>query len=321
MSAHPWDRHVFSLIMPDAITRHMHTGIVERLYLAGFAVRYATRIRVAPEQLDEVNAANIKHHWDSYHYRLLDRLFLSGPVIALVYEDISGSTEDAHVRFKRLKGATDPRAAAPGTIRRDLGGINAMLALMHAADTPARSLFEARLFLGDAVVADEQPLRGSASAGTDWPQVRSLLALLAAEPAERRTFDDVLHGHRAAVLAAAWDDLSPAGRALAGTATRGPDLADDAIGPALAGTLRYGAAHPAYDLLRAGWQPGRLSLSERELRRRAAALEVRLDPWTEMVLLTSAAFAPVRDGRQPDDAPAGLEPASRHDGMEPADAR
>jgi nucleoside diphosphate kinase len=288
--------------MPDAITQHVHADIVERMRGAAFVVRYASLVRVRPEHLDEVNAANIKHKWDSYHYRLLDRLFTYGPVIAVVYEDVSDSDEDPHARAKRLKGATDPRAAAAGTIRRDLGGINAMLALMHAADTPARSLLEARLFLGESVVADDSPLHGSASSGTDWTDARLLFELLGSPPVDRRGFDEVLHGHRAAVLAAAWDDLTPAGRALAAAGMDQQDLADDMIGPKLAETLRYRAGHPAHELLRAGWQPGLFAPTERDLRRWAAALELPPDPWAEMVLLTSAAFAPRRDRRFQSDA-------------------
>lgn len=304
MSGHQWDRHVFSLIMPDAFSRQVAGAIVERLGSAGFVVRYSRLLRVAPEQLDEVNAANIKHHWDSYRYRLLDRLFLSGPVLALVYEDISGRVEDSHSRLKQLKGATDPRLAAAGTIRRDLGGINAMLALMHAADTPDRSLLEARLFLGESVVDTDAPPFGSAAAGTDSSSTEAVLALLAAAPPERRGFDEVLHGHRAQVLAAAWSDLTPAGRSLAQdalgplgpAATISPlGLADDEIGPKLAETLRSGTAHPAYDLLRAGWQPGLFGLAERDLRRAQATLELPADPWADLVLLTSAQFAPRRD--------------------------
>jgi nucleoside diphosphate kinase len=295
VARHRWDRHIFSLIMPDAFSRQVAGAIIERMGSVGFVVRYASLVRVAPEQLDEVNAENIKHHWDSYRYRLLDRLFLSGPVLALVYEDISDRADDAHARVKRLKGATDPRLAAPGTIRRDLGGINAMLALMHAADTPARSLLEARLFLGDSMAGTDAPPYGTAAAGTDFPSVQILLALLAAPSPERRGFDDVLHGHRAQVLAAAWSDLTPAGRSLAEDALGSVGLAADAIGPKLAEALRPGPAHPAYDLLRAGWQPGLLSLTERDLRRGQAALELPADPWADLVLLSSAQFAPRRD--------------------------
>ncbi|GLH99773.1 nucleoside-diphosphate kinase [Phytohabitans aurantiacus] len=296
MPKHPWERHVFSLIMPDAISQRVHGEIVARMRAAGFAVRYASLIRVAPEQLDAVNAANIKHKWDTYHYRLLDRLFRYGPVVALIYEDVSGDA-DAHARVKRLKGATDPRMAATGTIRRDLGGVNAMLALMHAADTPDRSRREAGWFLGESVVGGESPPHGAAPTGTDWSHARTLLALLEHGAPERRGFDEVLHGHRAAVLAAAWPDLSPPGRALAATALDQGGLADDAIGPKLAETLRQGGTHPGYDLLRAGWQPGQFSLTERDLRRCVAALELPPDPWAEMVLLTSAAFAPRRNER------------------------
>jgi nucleoside diphosphate kinase len=295
MPEHPWSRHIFSLIMPDAITRHLHLPIVDRMAGAGFVVRFAKVMRVRPELLDELNAVNIKRKWDSYRYRLLDKLFLFGPVIALVCEDVSGGAEDSHVRAKRLKGATDPRFAADGTIRRDLGGINAMLAFMHAADTPERSLFESRLFLGEGAVPQDYPLEGSAADGTDWDSARVLFELLAYGAAEHRCFDAVVHDLRAAALAVSWDDLSPAGRKLA--ACNKDFLAGDSLGAELADTLRLGSRHPAHGLLRAVWQPGGHSLTERDLLRARAALELPADPWADMVLLTSSAFAPRRGDR------------------------
>ncbi|MEO3814448.1 nucleoside-diphosphate kinase [Sphaerisporangium sp. B11E5] len=287
--AHAWDRSVFTLIMPDAIATHRHTEVLRRIEEAGFQVAYFELLTVAPERLDELYSEQIKSVWDAYYYRLLDRLFLSGPVIGLVMEDVSGGEEDAHRRLKLLKGATDPNRAAAGTIRRDLGGVNSMLAFMHAADQPEVSVREAGLLFSVDVTPDAPP-RGTAAAGTDAAAAHAVCGLLASGPAETRGFPEVLAGHRARVAGAAWHDLSEGGRAVAREAMTRGTLAEPGLGARVADGLRGGTAHPAHDLLRADWRPGLTSLPERRYLAALAGLGLPRDPWEELVLLTSAYF-------------------------------
>ncbi|MFC6084159.1 nucleoside-diphosphate kinase [Sphaerisporangium aureirubrum] len=289
--AHPWDRSVFTLVMPDAIATHRHTEVLRRIEGAGYRIAYFELLTVAPEQLDEVYAEQIKSVWDAYFYRLLDKLFLSGPVIGLVMEDVTGGEEDAHRRLKLLKGATDPNKAAPGTIRRDLGGINSMLAFMHAADQPEVSVREAGLLFTAPVSADAPP-RGDAAAGTDETAAHAVCDLLASGPAETRGFPEVLAGHRSRVAGAAWHDLSERGRATAREATARGTLAEPGLGALIADGLRGGEAHPAHGLLHADWRPGLPTLPERRYLTALAGLGLPRDHWEELVLLTSAYFPP-----------------------------
>ena len=53
-----------------------------------------------------------------------------GKMVALVYEGV-----DAVAKIRNVLGATDPRKAAPGTIRRELGQ-DIMVNAAHASDTP-----------------------------------------------------------------------------------------------------------------------------------------------------------------------------------------
>jgi nucleoside-diphosphate kinase len=59
---------------------------------------------------------------------------LSGPVAAMVVEG-----ERVIEGFRSLAGATDPNAAAPGTIRGDLGrdwGLQVQQNIVHGSDSP-----------------------------------------------------------------------------------------------------------------------------------------------------------------------------------------
>lgn len=291
---HEWQRSVLSLVMPDAVVRHLATSIVERVEKEGFLVSYCRPLEVAPERLDALFETQLRRTDEAYRFRLLDRLFAFGPVIGLVYEDVSDSPEPAHERLMRIKGATDPRDAAPGTLRRDFGGINAMLNLVHIADQPAQSALEAELLFGPDEVAQDRPPRGSAEHGTDRESALSLLRMLETAPRESRSFDDVLAGHRACVLSACWTQLSAAARSAAAAALDGGALSEIGIGARIADGLCGAEAHPAYYLLRADWQPGHQALPERELLKALAGLGLPRDRWAELVLLTSACFAPIR---------------------------
>lgn len=292
---HPWHRSVFTLILPDAIRRQAHREILRRLTEKGFRIAYFELLDVRPEQLDALYNEQITNAWSAYRYRLLDHLWALGPVIGLVLQDESGAA-DPHARLKALKGATDPGVAAPGTIRRDLRGINAMLSFMHAADSPEVSAREAAM-LFSAEMSQAGPPRGDRDSGTAEADAHAVLALSENAVSETRGFRDVLAEHRSRVICAAWRDLAPAGRHLAAAAAGdglvdGRGLAEVGVGVRIAEGIAGGPVHPAAALLGAEWRPGLPALAERSLLRHCAALGVECDAWTRIVLLTSAYFAP-----------------------------
>ena len=78
-------------------------------------------------------------HRERPFYRDLVRYMSSGPVVAQVLEG-----EDAIARNRDIMGATDPKKAAPGTIRADLAK-SIEQNVVHGSDAPdtrpARSRF------------------------------------------------------------------------------------------------------------------------------------------------------------------------------------
>ena len=117
------------LLKPDAVRRGQVGEIVRRIEAKGYAL-VALDLRVAtPELLAEHYA---EHEGKPFYQPLVD-FMLSGPVVAIVLEG-----ERCIEGFRSLAGATDPTAAAPGTIRGDLGrdwGLAVQQNLVHGSDS------------------------------------------------------------------------------------------------------------------------------------------------------------------------------------------
>jgi nucleoside-diphosphate kinase len=118
------------LLKPDAVKRGQVGEITRRIEAKGYAL-VALELRTAtPEVLAEHYA---EHEGKPFYQPLVD-FMLSGPVVAIVLEG-----ERCIEGFRSLAGATDPTAAAPGTIRGDLGrdwGLKVQQNLVHGSDSP-----------------------------------------------------------------------------------------------------------------------------------------------------------------------------------------
>lgn len=278
------DRTVFALISPDALARHLGIAVLDRMEALGFVPVSWRILWHRPADLDSFHGRNISQAWQTYLYRLVDQLFAFGPTIALLLADEwPGADQASHQRLRLAKGASDPDLAGPGSIRGDLASINAMLALMHSADSVADSAAESAVFFGPQVH----------SHGADVDELRTLLGLLQeSRPPEQRGYQRVLAGLRARSLAAAWDDLPRPVRKTAGAMLEAgeSELASAATGERLASLLP--AAHPLTDVLVPDFTPGSPGP---DVERVAAVLRLHgtdIDAWESLVLATSRRFWP-----------------------------
>ena len=71
----------------------------------------------------------------------------SGPIVVAV---LSG--KDAVARYRKLEGATDPKKAEPGTLRRDFGEDRERNAV-HGSDGVESAKIETRFFFSDAEIS------------------------------------------------------------------------------------------------------------------------------------------------------------------------
>jgi nucleoside-diphosphate kinase len=122
-----------SIVKPDGVAGNLIGDVYRRFETAGLRIVAARMLHLSVAQAE----AFYDVHRERPFFRDLVRYMSSGPVIAQVLEG-----ENAIARNREIMGATDPKQAAPGTIRADLAkSIEANV--VHgsdAADTAAREI-------------------------------------------------------------------------------------------------------------------------------------------------------------------------------------
>ena len=100
----------FSIIKPDAVAKNVIGQIYSRFESAGLKVIAARMIHLSRAEAEGFYAV----HKARPFFNDLVTFMISGPVMAQVLEG-----EGAILKNRDLMGATDPKKAAPGTIRAD----------------------------------------------------------------------------------------------------------------------------------------------------------------------------------------------------------
>ena len=127
------------LIKPDAIERQLAGEILGRFEQRGLALR-AGRLVTVDRDLAERHYAE---HREKPFFGELVEFITSGPTLAFVVEG-----ESAISVVRATMGATNPTAAAPGTIRGDLA-LAMPDNLVHGSDSPESAKREIELWFGD----------------------------------------------------------------------------------------------------------------------------------------------------------------------------
>jgi nucleoside-diphosphate kinase len=133
------DRTLF-LCKPDAVERGLVGEIVGRLERRGLTI-VAMDLRRIDVELATVHYAE---HDGKQFFEDLVTFITRGPIVAMV---VAGGPDTWQV-VRTVMGATNPREAAPGTIRGDLAletGEN----LVHGSDGPESAEREIALFFPD----------------------------------------------------------------------------------------------------------------------------------------------------------------------------
>lgn len=126
----------FAIIKPDAVGRDQQGEILARIQKAGFKIVAIKTMRLTKEEAGGFYAV----HRERPFFGELTNFMSSGKIIAMVLE-----ADGAIAKWRDTMGATDPKKAAPGTIRRDFGtsiGNNCT----HGSDAPETAAFEIGYF-------------------------------------------------------------------------------------------------------------------------------------------------------------------------------
>jgi nucleoside-diphosphate kinase len=125
-----------SIIKPDATRRNLTGEIVSRFEKAGLRIVAQRRMRLSRAQAEAFYAV----HRERPFFTGLVEFMISGPVVVQVLEG-----EGAVAKNREIMGATDPKKAAPGTIRKDLAE-NIEANSVHGSDAPETAADEIRFF-------------------------------------------------------------------------------------------------------------------------------------------------------------------------------
>ena len=128
-----------AILKPDCVRRNLAGQVLARIEKAGFTILGMKMVKLTAETGGGFYAV----HRGRPFYNDLVAFMSSGKCIPLALEK-----ENAVADFRSLIGATDPKDAAPGTIRRDFAmtkGEN----IVHGSDSPENGKIEISFFFSE----------------------------------------------------------------------------------------------------------------------------------------------------------------------------
>lgn len=130
--------HTFIMVKPDGVSRGLVGEVISRLERKGLTLEKIRGLTIT----EELARTHYAEHVDKPFFPDLLEFIVSGPVVAMEW-----SGEGAISVCRDLMGATDPKAASPGTIRGDYG-LMVTENIVHGSDGPESAVRELEIFFG-----------------------------------------------------------------------------------------------------------------------------------------------------------------------------
>lgn len=128
-----------AILKPDCVRKNLVGEVIARIQKADFKIVGMKMVRLTKGAAGEFYAV----HKQRPFYNDLVEYMTSGACIAMVLEK-----EKAFEEFRRLIGATNPKEAAPGTIRRDFAE-SEQRNIVHGSDSPENAEREISFFFSE----------------------------------------------------------------------------------------------------------------------------------------------------------------------------
>ena len=128
-----------SIIKPDAVERNLENEIKNILKDKGFKIAKEKKIQLAKSEAEEF----YKIHETKPFYNDLCAYLSSGPIVVMILEK-----EDAVTANRELMGATDPKKAEEGTLRKKFG-VSIDKNSVHGSDSVENAKIEVNFFFKD----------------------------------------------------------------------------------------------------------------------------------------------------------------------------
>jgi nucleoside-diphosphate kinase len=127
------------IMKPDCVRKNIQGEVLARIQKAGFHVKGLKQIQLTKQMAEGFYAI----HKGKPFFDGLVEFMTSGPCVPVALEK-----ENAVADYRTLIGATDPKEAAPGTVRKDFAdskGEN----IVHGSDSPENGVIEVAYFFSD----------------------------------------------------------------------------------------------------------------------------------------------------------------------------
>ena len=129
-------QRTLSIVKPDAVAKGAVGGIIKYFEDAGLKVAAIKMLRLSAEEAGRFYIV----HKERPFYKDLTSFMSEGPIVVLVLEG-----GDAINRVRKIMGATNPKDAAPGTIRAAYAESIERNAV-HGSDSPESAGYEIPFF-------------------------------------------------------------------------------------------------------------------------------------------------------------------------------
>ena len=128
-----------SIIKPDAVERNLESEIKKEFVNKGFKIAKEKKIQLAKSEAEEF----YKVHETKPFYNDLCAYLSSGPIVVMMLEK-----EGAVTANRELMGATDPKKAEEGTLRKKFG-VSIDKNSVHGSDSVENAKIEVNFFFKD----------------------------------------------------------------------------------------------------------------------------------------------------------------------------
>lgn len=140
-------QETLSIIKPDGVRKRLIGEILRRFEEAGLIIAALRMETLSKREAEAFYAV----HSDKHFFDSLTDFMSSGPIVVSVLRG-----ENAIAKNRELMGATNPKDAAPGTIRQSFAG-DVEKNIVHGSDSAENAKKEINFFFGDLQILRSNP--------------------------------------------------------------------------------------------------------------------------------------------------------------------
>lgn len=134
----------FIMVKPDGVQRGLVGEVISRIEKKGYKIAALKMLKID----EELARKHYAEHIEKPFFPELLAFITSGPAVAMVVEG-----DGAIAGMRTMMGKTNPKEAAPGTIRGDFG-VTMSQNIIHGSDSPESARREISLFFKDEEIID-----------------------------------------------------------------------------------------------------------------------------------------------------------------------